>query len=206
MPLGAPDDQLLPSASDADLGQAHGEGIQLSRRSFLGLALGSAFTLGSGSSAFAGVLAGLPERRIRLRNVHTGDSFDGVYWRGGKYQQAALSRLSWVLRDFRAGEVKAFDPHLFDLLGTVAQRMGSNEPFEVVSGYRTRATNSAKRRGNSDVARNSYHVRAQAIDIYLPGRSVRGIHHVAVKMAAGGVGFYPQSGFVHLDTGPVRTW
>jgi len=189
MPLGDPDNQSL-----------------LSRRSFLGLALGSAFTLGSGSAAFAGVLAALPERRLRLRNVHTGDSFDGVYWRGGKYQPAALKRLSWVLRDFRADKVKSFDPHLFDVLQSLAHRMGSTEPFEVISGYRTSANNKAKRRYDGDVARNSYHVRAQAIDIALPGRSVSGIHHVAVKMAAGGVGFYPGSGFVHLDTGPVRTW
>ncbi len=198
MPLGDPDNQKPALAL--------GEGLQLSRRSFLGLALGSAFTLGSGSAAFAGVLSGLPERRLRLRNVHTGDSFDGVYWRGGKYQPAALKRLSWVLRDFRADQVKAFDPHLFDVLEAVAHRMGSTEPFEVISGYRTRATNNAKRRYDGDVARNSYHVRAQAIDISLPGRSVSGIHHVAVNMAAGGVGFYPGSGFVHLDTGPVRSW
>jgi len=198
MPLGAPDDQNPAFTL--------GEAPQFNRRAFLGLALGSAFTLGSGSTAFAGVLAGLPERRLRLRNVHTGDNFDGVYWRGGKYQAAAIKRLSWVLRDFRAGKVKPFDPHLFDVLEALAHHMGSTEPFEVISGYRTRATNEAKRRYDGDVARNSYHVRAQAIDVSLPGRSVSGIHHVAVKMAVGGVGFYPGSGFVHLDTGPVRTW
>ena len=178
----------------------------LDRRTFLGLALGTAFTLGAGSSAFAASLGGLPERRLRLRNVHTGDSFDGVYWRHGKYQPAAIRQLSWVLRDFRANAVKGFDPHLFDLLDAVSRRMGSNEPFQVISGYRTSATNEARRRADPDVARNSFHTRAQAIDIYLPDRSVRGLHRTAVKMGAGGVGFYPRSGFVHLDTGPFRTW
>jgi uncharacterized protein YcbK (DUF882 family) len=203
MPFGAPEDE--------DLGATGAPGASLlqgaiDRRAFLGLTLGAAFTLGTGSSAFAAAFAGLPERRIRLRNIHTGDSFDGIYWRNGKYQRPAIKRLSWVLRDYRANKVKMFDPHLFDLLDAVARRMGSHEPFQVVSGYRTLATNNAKRRHDHDVARNSYHTRAQAIDIFLPDRSVQGVQKVALTMRAGGVGYYPDSGFVHLDTGPVRTW
>ena len=198
MPSGAPDHDIAARSSE--------DAPALGRRAFLALALGTAFTLGTGSSAFAATLAGLPERRLRLRNVHTGETFDGIYWRHGKYQPTAIKQLSWVLRDFRANEAKGFDPHLFDMLDALARRMGSKEPFQVISGYRTAATNAAKRRTDGDVARNSFHTRAQAIDIFLPDRSVKGLRYTAVKMAAGGVGYYPSSGFVHLDTGPVRTW
>ncbi|MFD1625806.1 DUF882 domain-containing protein [Azospirillum griseum] len=145
-------------------------------------------------------------RRLALHNVNTGESFDGVYWADGNYKPDALKRLDVLLRDHRAKQVCHYDPRLFDLLARVHASLDSDAPFEVICGYRSRKTNAMARRRSRGVAKESYHTRGMAIDIRLPDASLRGVSEFAKSIQAGGVGYYPRSGFVHLDTGPVRTW
>ncbi|SMH58473.1 DUF882 domain-containing protein [Azospirillum agricola] len=160
--------------------------------------------LGS-SAAEAAPLAG-PIRRIALHNINTNDRFDGVYWADGNYKADALRKLDVLLRDHRAKQVCRYDPRLFDLLARVHQSVGSDDPFEVICGFRSRRTNAMARRRSRGVAKESYHTRGMAIDIRLPDAQLRGIAETAKAMHVGGVGYYPRSGFVHLDVGPVRSW
>lgn len=145
-------------------------------------------------------------RRIALHNVNTRESFEGVYWADGNYKPDALKKLDVLLRDHRAKQVCHYDPRLFDLLARVHASVDSDAPFEVICGFRSRRTNAMARRRSRGVAKESYHTRGMAIDIRLPDAQLRGISEVAKSMQVGGVGYYPRSGFVHLDVGPVRTW
>ncbi len=145
-------------------------------------------------------------RRIALHNINTRESFDGVYWADGNYKPEALKKLDVLLRDHRAKQVCRYDPRLFDLLARVHNTLDSDEPFDVICGFRSRRTNAMARRRSRGVAKESYHTRGMAIDIRLPDAELRAIAEIAKSMHGGGVGFYPRSGFVHLDVGPVRTW
>ncbi|WP_247872302.1 DUF882 domain-containing protein [Azospirillum sp. TSO35-2] len=145
-------------------------------------------------------------RRIALHNINTNERFNEVYWADGHYRPEALRKLDVLLRDHRAKQVCRYDPRLFDLLARVHQTVGSDDPFEVICGYRSRRTNAMARRRSRGVAKESYHTRGMAIDIRLPDTQLRAISESAKAMQAGGVGYYPRSGFVHLDVGPVRTW
>lgn len=149
---------------------------------------------------------GFAERRIRLLNVNTQESFDGVYWRDGRYLPPAMGTLNRLLRDHRADEATRMDPELFDLLNAVAQRFGSDEYFHVISAYRTPETNRAKVLRSRRVAKNSQHMEGRACDLRLPGVQADGIAQAAIQLSMGGVGLYRRDGFVHLDTGDVRTW
>ncbi len=144
--------------------------------------------------------------KIAFRNVHTGESFSGVYRVGDKYLPEAFERMNYVLRDFRTAEVFPMDPHIIDMLSIIHRKVDINSPYEILSGYRSPKTNSmlgGKKRG---VAKNSFHMYGQAIDIRIPSYSTRKIHNVAKSIKAGGVGYYPRSNFVHIDTGTVRSW
>jgi uncharacterized protein YcbK (DUF882 family) len=145
-------------------------------------------------------------RRIALHNINTRESFEGVYWADGNYKPEALKKLDVLLRDHRAKQVCRYDPRLFDLLARVHSTLGSDEPFDVICGFRSRRTNAMARRRSRGVAKESYHTQGMAIDIRLPDTELRGIAETAKAMHSGGVGFYPRSGFVHLDVGPVRSW
>lgn len=160
--------------------------------------------LGSGSAEAAPLAGGV--RRLSLHNINTNERFDGVYWADGHYKPDALRKLDVLLRDHRAKQVCRYDPRLFDLLARVHQSVGSDDPFEVICGYRSRRTNAMARRRSRGVAKESYHTRGMAIDIRLPDTQLRAISETAKAMQGGGVGFYPRSGFVHLDVGPVRSW
>lgn len=183
----------------------------LKRRSFLKLAFG-AVACAAGSSALmlpkaaAAFTMDGSVRRLALVNRNTLERFEGVYWSNGAYVQDTLRRLDVLLRDHKANQVCRFDPKLFDVLWQVQQRLDTTEPFEVVCGYRSRRTNALARRRSRGVAKESYHMRGMAIDVRLHERSVRAIAEEGKALAAGGVGVYQRSGFVHLDTGPVRTW
>jgi uncharacterized protein YcbK (DUF882 family) len=142
---------------------------------------------------------------LRLQVVNTGERFEGVYWRDGNYVPETLQRLDRVLRDHRAGAVTRMDPKLYDMLWEMQQRLDTSEPWRVISAYRSPQTNAAVRK-QGGVARNSFHLHGKALDVDLTDRSTRAIRQVAVGLQAGGVGQYPRSDFVHIDTGPVRVW
>ena len=181
------------------------EPIHTGRRSFLKAALGGlagAAALGVPSVA----LAGVAERAIAIRNINTGESFQGVYWREGHYIQPMLERLSMVLRDHRADVVHPIDPGVIDLLNVLGKRLRTRSPFEVISAYRSPQTNAQRAKADKQVAKNSYHTRGMAMDVRLEGRQAEGLFHTALDLRAGGVGLYKRSGFVHVDVGPVRSW
>lgn len=144
-------------------------------------------------------------RALSLQVVNTGERFNGVYWREGNYVPETLQRLDRVLRDHRAGAVTRMDPKLFDMLWEMQQRLDTTEPWRVISAYRSPQTNAAVRK-QGGVARNSFHLHGKALDVDLTDRATRAIRQIAVGLNAGGVGQYPRSDFVHIDTGPVRVW
>ena len=146
------------------------------------------------------------ERALSLSNTHTGERVCAVYWADGSYLDAGLDSINNVLRDHRTGAVCGMDTGLLDLLFVLHSTLGGREAFQVISGYRSPATNAALHAGSSGVARNSFHIRGMAIDIRLPGCELAELHRAALSLSAGGVGYYPDSDFVHVDTGPVRNW
>lgn len=144
---------------------------------------------------------------ISFRHGHTGESFSGVYRVGDRYLPEAFERLNYVMRDFRTNEAFPMDPRVVDLLSIVQRRAETNsKPMEVLSGYRSPKTNAMLRRVSTGVAKNSFHMYGQAIDFRLPNHSTRDLRKIAVDLKAGGVGYYPKSDFVHIDTGKVRSW
>ncbi len=147
-----------------------------------------------------------PPRTLALRHAHTGESVAVAYAAGDAYVPQALARLAWLLRDFRTGAVHPIDPSLFDQLHAVAAATGSRAAFEVISGYRSPATNAALQRRGRGVATGSLHLQGRAIDVRLDDVPLADLRDAALDLRAGGVGFYPQSRFVHLDTGRVRRW
>src|SRR5271155_130058 len=159
----------------------------------------------------AAALAGLrvpfpPERTLRFYNLHTGETLNTVYSENGRYIPDALNQINYILRDFRANEIKAIDPRLLDLLYTLNGRLYTQEPFEIISGYRSPATNAMLAARSEGVARHSLHIEGKAADIRVPGRDLREVWRAAMDMWSGGVGFYPRSDFVHVDCGRVRFW
>lgn len=143
---------------------------------------------------------------LSLLNIHTGERLACTYREGGRLRPDALAAIDRILRDYRTGAVKPIDPQLLDLLAAVARRLGTDNPFQIVSGYRSPETNALLRRQGHGVARHSYHLLGRAVDVKVPGITTRELHTAALGERGGGVGYYPRSGFVHLDTGPVRTW
>ncbi len=150
--------------------------------------------------------AGPSARRLSLFNLNTREAWSGVYWRDGAYVDEAVRALDVLLRDHRANETARIDRKLYDLLWRLNARLGADEPFKIVSGFRSRRTNAMARRRSRGVAKDSYHTKGMAVDIALENTSLRGIYSEAKALGAGGVGHYPRSGFVHVDTGPVRSW
>ncbi len=144
-------------------------------------------------------------RSIALYYTHTGERLEAVYYVDGEYVPEAIAELSRLLRDYRTGEVCQFDPRLFDTLHALNLACGEGA-FEVVSAYRSEQTNAMLRRHSRRVATNSLHVTGRALDLRLPNRDTRHLRDAALALGQGGVGYYPRSDFVHLDTGPVRRW
>lgn len=145
--------------------------------------------------------------RLRLYHTHTGERIDIIYRRGDTLFPEAEEQLDHFLRDHRTGEVKHYDPRVFDILSDLAASVGHpGAEIQVICGYRTSWSNEFLRARSSGVAKTSLHMRAQAIDIRIPGVDTRTLRNAALLLARGGVGYYPRSGFVHVDTGRVRTW
>jgi len=173
----------------------------MNRRYFLGLSL---------SAVAAPALARRPAERPRalsLHHMHTDERVSLVYRVGDHYKRSALQELNWFLRDFRTGDKVAIDPQLFDLLYDVKASLGDTEArYEILSAYRSPQTNAMLRRTGHRVARNSLHLSGQAIDVRFPDLATREIRDAALALGRGGVGYYPGSDFVHIDTGAVRHW
>lgn len=145
-------------------------------------------------------------RSLTFFNTHTQEEVTAVYSYGREHDPATLERFNAVLRDHRSGEIGRMDPALFDFLHSVAERAGAAPTFEVISGFRSQASNELLRSRNSGVAQGSLHLQGKAIDVRLRGVSCAKLRDIALELARGGVGYYPKSDFVHLDTGRVRRW
>lgn len=174
------------------------------RRDVIGFAAAAAATL---LAAPAIALPRAPGKRaLALHNLHTGESLDLVYWAEGQYLPDAAERIDYLLRDFRNDKVHAIDPALLDLLANLRDRLNTEAPFQVISGYRSPETNAMLHSKSEGVATNSLHLIGKAIDIRVPDRALADLHSTALAMKVGGVGFYPRSDFVHVDVGRVRWW
>ncbi len=147
------------------------------------------------------------ERRLRMYHTHTGEHLDVVYRQGEHYVSEALDRLNYFLRDHRTNDVHTYDPRVFDVVADLLSAVSHpNAEVHIICGYRTPWSNQFLRTHTSGVAQNSLHIQAEAIDIRLPGVSTLALRDAALKLARGGVGYYPKSGFIHVDVGRVRRW
>jgi uncharacterized protein YcbK (DUF882 family) len=145
------------------------------------------------------------ERFLAFHNLHTEERLRVTYFADGAYIPGALARVDRLLRDFRTGDVHPIDPRLLDTLYALAIASGC-ETFEIISGYRSPQTNALLRRTSAGVASHSLHMDGRAIDVRVTGLATARLRDAAIALGRGGVGYYPGSDFVHLDTGRFRTW
>lgn len=174
------------------------------RRCVLRGAFGLVGLVAVGAPAWAAPRKGV--RRISLYNVHTDERERVTYWENGAYVEAAMRRIEHLLRDHRSGEVHPIDPRLIDLLSALTRRLETTETVEVVSAYRSAASNAQLARSMRGVGKHSLHVQGMAVDIALQHRDLERVRDAALALRQGGVGYYPRHGFLHLDVGPVRNW
>jgi len=177
----------------------------MDRRRFLCTLAAAAPVLALPDLAFASPVA---PRVLRFAHLHTAERLVVEYMDGTRYLPDALASVNHLLRDFRTGDEHVIDPQLLDLLHSIQSRTNTTRPFEIISGYRSPRTNAMlhDRSASSGVASGSLHMRGQAIDIRLGDVPLRGLRDAALDLRRGGVGFYPSSNFVHVDTGRVRAW
>ena len=182
--------------------------VALSRRALLGAfaAVGTIAAAPAQAGLF-GFLKGAGDvRRIKMYSTRTGEMVDTIYWIEGQYIPEAMKEINWFMRDWRRDEVIEYDPRNIDIIAATQRLLETNEPFNLLSGYRSAATNAMLRQRNRGVASKSYHIRGMAADLKLRGRSVSQIASAAQACNSGGVGRYYRSSFVHVDCGPIRTW
>lgn len=152
------------------------------------------------------ILAGTSSRVLSLYSPHSQETYRAEYWRDGWYNPDVLARVNLMMRDWRTDEVTRIDPKLLDILYALQRQTGGRSPLHVICGYRSPSTNARLAATHRGVARNSYHISGQACDIRLPGYNLRALRDHALALEAGGVGYYPRSDFIHVDTGPLREW
>jgi uncharacterized protein YcbK (DUF882 family) len=174
----------------------------LSRRALLGWAACSAAAWALPRAASADE----SERALAFVHTHTGESGRVVYWADGDYVPEGLGALKRLLRDHYSDEEHAIDPRLLDLLHRLHGVVDAREPFHVISGYRSPATNATLAARSGGVATRSLHMRGEAIDVRLPGCELTTLRDAALALRAGGVGYYGGPSFVHVDVGRVRRW
>ena len=177
----------------------------ISRRSFLRYTLGATAAIAMPTS-YAGIVRNPVVKELKLHNLHTDEKIALSYFEQGEYVTEALRDINYLLRDHRTGDVLAMDPGLIDLLYDLKGVLGTEQPLQVISGYRSPKTNAALHNKSSGVAAKSLHMQGKAIDICIEGIDTRDIQAAALRLARGGVGYYPRSNFVHIDTGNVRSW
>jgi uncharacterized protein YcbK (DUF882 family) len=147
------------------------------------------------------------DHRLRLFNTHTGERMNVVYRHGDQYISDTLAKLDYFLRDHVTGDVRHFDPRLYDILSDLTLSVGHpGGEIDIVCGYRTPSTNESLRTHTTGVAKNSLHIQAEAIDLRMPGINTLKLRQAALALRRGGVGYYPHSDFIHVDTGRVRQW
>ena len=181
--------------------------FELGRRGLLGGVLAAGATALIGGKAFAA----LPEKRIAFRNIHNNETVDARFFGANGWDPQGLAELNHGLRDWRNNETTTIDPQLMLLLSQIRDKLGvaPQTKIELISGYRSPRTNAGLRAAGGEhtgVASKSQHVLGKATDIHMPGIALENLHLAALSMKAGGVGFYPKDGFVHVDTGRVRAW
>ena len=185
-------------------------GLKTTRRAVLGAFAGAGIAAIPAAPLYAGVFGynkGAGNiRRISLRSGRTGESIDTIYWIEGKYIKPALEEINFFMRDWRENAVTNMDRRNIDLIAATHNLLDTDEPFQMLSGYRTSRTNRMLRSRSRRVAKQSYHVKAMAADLRLGSRSVSQIAKAGAACHSGGVGKYYRSNFVHLDCGPIRTW
>lgn len=179
----------------------------VTRRRLLGLGagLGAAAVTGLPRLA-AAALPATGNRALGFYNTHTGETLKATYWANGRYDKGALKDINFILRDHRTNEVMPIDLQLLDLLTELHRRTRSNQAFQIISGYRSPQSNALLASESGGVAKKSLHMQGKAIDIRLADVDLSDLRGTAMAMKQGGVGYYPKSAFVHVDTGRVRAW
>ncbi len=177
-----------------------------SRRDFIKIGTGLLATCLLPSAGWSALSTDNSRRKLSFYNTHTDEELIICYFKNGAYCPDAMSRINHILRDHRTGDTKAMDPQLMDLLNSVNRHLGCSAPFHILSGYRSSKTNARLHKQTSGVAKNSYHMLGRAIDIRLPGCDTRQLRKACLDLKLGGVGYYPRSDFVHVDTGAFRIW
>lgn len=179
----------------------------LSRRGLLGAFAATALIAAPTYSNAFGVLKGAGDiRRIKMYSGRTGETINSIYWIEGEYIPEVLKEINYFMRDWRSDEKTKIDPRNVDIMAAAHRLMDVNEPYMMLSGYRSPSTNAMLRSRSRGVAKNSLHMRGQAADLRLESRSVGQMAKAAAACASGGVGRYSRSNFVHMDCGPVRSW
>lgn len=154
-----------------------------------------------------GILRGAGDiRKLSMYSSRTGETLETVYWIDGDYIPEAMTEISRIMRDWRSGDVTRIDARAIDIMAASHGLLDIREPYMLLSGYRSPATNAMLRSRSRGVARNSLHMEGQAADLRLKSRSVAQMARAAAACNAGGVGKYSRSNFVHMDCGPVRVW
>ncbi|MEO0752243.1 MAG: DUF882 domain-containing protein [Pseudomonadota bacterium] len=181
--------------------------LSLSRRAVIAAFAATAVTAAPTFSNAAGFLRGSGDiRRISMTSVRTGESIDTIYWIEGEYIRDAVKEIAYFMRDWRTDDVHNIDLRTVDIMAASHNMLDSAEPYTLLSGYRSPATNALLRSRSRGVAKNSRHLLGQAADLQLKSRSVSQMFRAAKACKGGGVGRYSRSNFVHMDCGPVRTW
>ena len=179
----------------------------LTRRGLMGIFAAATMVAAPTYSNAFGLLRGAGDiRRVKMYSGRSGESVDAIYWIDGKYIPEVLQEINHFMRDLRADQTVKMSPSNLDIIAATHHLLDVKEPYMLLSGYRSPATNAMLREHSRGVARNSLHMKGMAADLRLKSRSVNQMAHAALACSAGGVGQYYQSNFVHMDCGPVRTW
>jgi len=204
--------QVFNLLTDKDIGRSEQDLLQHpqvneARRWFLSAGTGAVVALaatGLPFSARAAISLPIHERKIKLVNRQTGETLETIYFQDGAYLEEPMTQINRLMRDHHSGAVTKIDPNLLDLLVKVEALLDRKGEITVTSAYRTARTN--RRLRSEGAAKQSMHVKGQAVDIRMPGIHLKALRDLATALRAGGVGYYPRSNFVHLDTGNIRYW
>ena len=179
----------------------------LTRRGLLGAFAATAISAAPTYSNAAGFLRGAGDiRKMAMHSGRTGERLNTIYWIDGEYIGEAIREINYFMRDWRTNEAIQIDLRTIDIMAAARNLLQTDEPYQLLSGYRSPATNGMLRSNNRGVARNSLHMKGQAADLRLQGRTTAQMADAALACRAGGVGRYARSNFVHMDCGPIRSW